>query len=299
MQHFIAILEILAWPLTILVIVWVARGPLRSLLRSIQRVKYRGAEVEFSESLQRIEHEISKDTDIKTKTGPSDDGLHSALTLSPDRTVLEAWDALELCAREKAKGLLPTDESFKDPLGRPLDYLEAKGALTPTTARAIRDLRTLRNQVVHIGADSVDRENATRYLGVVEGIMRAIDGISELPRVKLTAITLLILELNSLIDSKQLDDVTVDEAYMWIRNGTIIQSLAERAKGHAHFDHYNADGPYRDFPEFYHERMMQMYNAYSGDHGRKWGVENLGLCLLLAWTNELIQQGSGWYPNET
>jgi len=41
-----------------------------------------------------------------------------------------------------------------------------------------------------------------------------------------------------------------------------------------------------------------MYEGYAGNERRKWGIENLGLCLLLAWTNKIIQQGSGWYPNE-
>jgi hypothetical protein len=44
--------------------------------------------------------------------------------------------------------------------------------------------------------------------------------------------------------------------------------------------------------------MYQMYGGYAGNERRKWGIENLGLCLLLAWTNEIIQQGSGWYPSE-
>ena len=30
------------------------------------------------------------------------------------------------------------------------------------------------------------------------------------------------------------------------------------------------------------------------DAQRKWGVENRGLCLLIAMTNEIVQQGSGW-----
>jgi hypothetical protein len=44
--------------------------------------------------------------------------------------------------------------------------------------------------------------------------------------------------------------------------------------------------------------LQRMCNAYSGDERKKWGVENSGLCLLLAWTNEIIQQGSGWHPRE-
>ena len=299
MDNFIEIIDILAWPLTVLVILWTVRKPLTSLLRSIQKIKYRGAEIEFfSRSLQQTMNKVSQDADVEISRYPTDTRLCDALKLSPDHSVSEAWKALELSVREKVESLLPAEESFQNPLARPLDYLEFKGALTPTTAGAIRDLRSLRNQVVHFGEDLVVRDDAIRYISVAEGIMKAIDGITELPKVKLTAITLLILELNSLIDSRRFDDVTIDEVYEWIRNKNVIPCLAGRAKGHVDLSVYGVDGPYQNFAEFYHEQLHLIYVAYGGDHGRKWGVENLGLCLLLAWTNQLIQQGSGWHPDE-
>lgn len=298
MNNFIAILEIVAWPLTALALVWIARKPLTSLLPAIQKIKIRGLEVEFSRLLQQTVEDLSKDAEVSINADPADKRLSDAMKLSPDQAVLAAWIALERCAREKVENLLPTVESFKNPMGRPLDYLEFKGVLTPASASAIRDLRSLRIQVVHLGEDLVDRENANRYVSVAEGIMKAIDAVTELPRVKLTAVTLLILEINSLIDSKQFDDVTIDEVYEWINNKNVIPSLAERAKGHVDLSVYGADGPYQNFVGFYHEQMKRTYDAYGGDQSRKWGVENLGLCLLLAWTNELIQLGSGWHPAE-
>ena len=128
--------------------------------------------------------------------------------------------------------------------------------------------------------------------------MKAIDAVAELPKVKLTAVTLLILDLNRLIDSKQFDDVTINEVYEWIKNENVIPSLAERTEGHFSPRDYGVDGPYGNFSAFYHDQLKRIYHAYGGDHAKKWGVENLGLCLLLAWTNQLIQQGSGWHPDE-
>lgn len=46
------------------------------------------------------------------------------------------------------------------------------------------------------------------------------------------------------------------------------------------------------------KRLQDFRDCHSGNEMRKWGIENSGLCLLLAWTNEMIQQGSGWYPSE-
>ena len=300
MNNAIAILDILSWPLVTLVFAFMFRKPLTSLLSAVQKIKYRNLEFkfQFKRTLRQTLDDLSETADVRINGDPSNERLSDALKLPPGQTVLAAWDALENFAGEKVNDLLPAHESFKNPLGRPLDYLDFKGALTPATARAIRDLRSLRNQVVQFGEDLVGRENANRYVSIAEGLMQAIDSVKELPKVKLTAITVLILEINSLIDSKKFDDVTIKEVYEWIKKENIIGSLAKRAKGHVHLDEYGVDGPYRNFAGFYHEQMKRIYEAYGGDHEKRWGVEKLGLCLLLAWTNELIQQGSGWHPVE-
>ena len=81
------------------------------------------------------------------------------------------------------------------------------------------------------------------------------------------------------------------------RTDDIIPFLKETTQGDSDFSLYGDDGPYSAFVEYYHEQMYQIFGGYAGNERRKWGVENLGLCLLLAWTNEIIQQGAGWYPN--
>lgn len=297
MTNFIAILEILAWPLVTLSIVCILRKPLTSLIQSTQSIKFQGAEVEFSKSLQQTMDDAAEAIDVEISTNPSDSRLHDALMLSPGQSILETWNTLELSATEKVKNLLPINESYKNPLERPLEYLEFKGALTPSTASAIRDLRSMRNQVAHFGKNLVVEDLAIQYISIAEGIMKSIDGITEIPRAKLTAITFLILNINSLIDSKKFEDITIDEVHEWIENESVIPSLAKRVKEHTDLgDYYDAEGVYHNFVEFYHQQLKQIYYAHAGNEGRKWGVDNLGLCLLLAWTNELIQQGSGWHP---
>jgi hypothetical protein len=38
------------------------------------------------------------------------------------------------------------------------------------------------------------------------------------------------------------------------------------------------------------EGLQQLLGGYAGEERRKWGVEHNGLCLLVAWVTELIQQ---------
>ena len=37
--------------------------------------------------------------------------------------------------------------------------------------------------------------------------------------------------------------------------------------------------------------LQRLLEAYGGDERKKWGLQNNGICLLLGWVNELIQQG--------
>lgn len=105
-------------------------------------------------------------------------------------------------------------------------------------------------------------------------------------------VTQLILGLNSLLDSGKYDDITIDEIESRIDDGTVLEWLQERVGTDATIaSHFR--GPER---EWYLGGLQAIHDAYSGDEGRKWGVRRKGLALLLAWTNELLQLGSGWRP---
>lgn len=114
---------------------------------------------------------------------------------------------------------------------------------------------------------------------------------------KHTALTLLILQLNSLLDTGKYDDISIEEVHEQIDNGNILRFLQERAGDDIDLSiHLNTD-VYGDFERFYVEYLQSIYHAYAGNERRKWGVENKGVCLLIAWTNEIIQQGTGWRPD--
>jgi len=112
-----------------------------------------------------------------------------------------------------------------------------------------------------------------------------------------TALTLLILQLNKLIDMEKYDDITIEEVHQHIDDGTILQFLQKRGQGDIDLSIHLDTTVYGDFQSFYVKQLQSIYDAYAGNERRKWGVQNKGLCLLVAWTNEIIQLGSGWKPN--
>lgn len=115
---------------------------------------------------------------------------------------------------------------------------------------------------------------------------------------KHSALTLLILHLNSLVDSGKYDDISLGEVEDHIDDGSILRFIRDRAGNDIDLSVHLDSSTYGNFEQFYVAHLQSIFDAYAGNERRKWGVEHKGLCLLIAWTNEIIQQGTGWQPNE-
>lgn len=297
MDNLIKLLDVLAWPSVVLIVAFLLRKPIKALLPFVENIKYKDFEVKFRKELDQVKEEAKEaGIEIQTEIGDKTE-IYKLIEVSPTAAILESWKELEISARKKVEELAPRDAKFRNLLQRPIAYLEHTGALIPSTARTVRDLQSLRNQAAHSTELKLTKEDAIEYVSISKGILKQIEAIAELPRIKLTALTLLILELNHLIDSGKYNSITIENVNTAIEQKRIIPFLKEATQGDSDFSLYGSDGTYSGFVEYYHEQMYQIYAGYAGNERRKWGVENLGLCLLLAWTNEIIQQGAGWYPN--
>ena len=157
----------------------------------------------------------------------------------------------------------------------------------------------MRNQAVHSLKDWITREAAEAYVDAATSVCKQIEAMSSMPAVSLTYLTLLILQYNKLIDSGKYDDITIDEVQRHIEAGTVLEFIQERAGSNVDLSlHREARAGQQSFEEYYGRYLRATFYAYAGNERRKWGVQNRGLCLLVAWTNEIIQQGGGWYPTD-
>jgi len=115
---------------------------------------------------------------------------------------------------------------------------------------------------------------------------RTRDGLQTESYMKVTYLTMLILCLNALIDGGKHDDITLDDIKDHIDDGTVLDFINQRCAGDIDLTWAN-----EDFKKWYVPRLQDILGGYRGRERRKWGIENKGLCLLLAWTNEIVQQG--------
>lgn len=109
-------------------------------------------------------------------------------------------------------------------------------------------------------------------------------------------LTLVVLTLTHLLDTGRFDSVTLDEVKARIADGTILRWLQTRTGDDdlGLLDILLDGKTYGDFERRYVTSLQAIEGGYDGQERRKWGVENRGICLLLAWTNEILQQGHGW-----
>ncbi|WP_114192507.1 hypothetical protein [Edaphovirga cremea] len=104
---------------------------------------------------------------------------------------------------------------------------------------------------------------------------------------KASLVTLLILQVNSLIDTGKYNHITIDEVHDAIDKERLLRFLKERCGSDLDLSiHFHES---MKFEREYEKRINMIYGGYAGQERRKWGVSNSGLCLVLAWTNELIQ----------
>lgn len=102
---------------------------------------------------------------------------------------------------------------------------------------------------------------------------------------RLSSLTYLILELNAAIDTGLYQDISLEEVKDHIESRDLFPWLKKRLGKDIDLSLLD-DGRGQEIAE----HLEQIRGGYAGNERRKWGIEHSGLCLLLAWVNELVQQ---------
>jgi hypothetical protein len=105
----------------------------------------------------------------------------------------------------------------------------------------------------------------------------------------LSDLTAIILELNAALDTGKYDDIPMEEASQHIKAGDVVPWLKKTVERVGTWSLSNAETA-----NDYQSALSEIYGGYAGDEQRKWLVEKRALCLLIPWTNEIIQQQRHW-----
>ena len=283
----------LAWPATLIFIVLLFRKPLINLFRFAESLQWKDWKLNFQRQTKELE---ASNIDQMTAKGKVE--LEKYALLSPRQAVLKAWSDVEVAAESKLKTLLPAYNQIELGANGALGYLDFKGAFVPRTKKTLYDLGALRNQAVHLPETAISSEDASSYIRTTQVVIGQINSLTSIPAIKLNRLTYLIFEYNHLLDSGKFDHLTLEDIRREILSGTILRYLAKEAAGNIDLSLILDSNYEMEFEREYIRHLQSICGGYAGRERKKWGVESRGLCLLIAWTAEIIQTGSGWYPKE-
>lgn len=164
----VEIVKALAWPVTVLIILFVLRKPIEKLLTLVQRLRYGGIELDFGIQVQELAVRLTSEL-------PAEDGLtagqrerlkqlNQLADYSPRAAVLEGWLLLEEAAIEasKRRNLKVSSRELRSPilLGH---ALEQAGIFDEDKLEIFHRLRNLRNAAAHASEFSFSPESAREY----------------------------------------------------------------------------------------------------------------------------------------
>ena len=287
------ILKAICWPITTFTIVLILIHPKIGLIGLIRIIKYKDWEIILRDQLQDISNKIpSVELENAKDQLEVNDSINIDLAIShPSESILESWKSTQQLIYEKLIELYPTTSPDLNRITpeRASQELLITGALPPNAEDILNRLWIFQDGIRRHISQEVTSEIANQYHELNKYIQFKVSSLTELPKMRVGALTYMILIINEVIDSGKHQGITIKEIEDEIEKGTIIDFLSKLSS----FDVNIIHTTYPNFQEFYIKRLQDMP---IGDE-RKWGIENSGLCLLLAWTNEKIKQGSGWYPS--
>ncbi len=107
------------------------------------------------------------------------------------------------------------------------------------------------------------------------------------PPFPVSFLAMILFGLSSMLDSGEHDDITIKQVKDHARTGDLIDFLKSKNGGSFAMNVTDISPVFR---KWYTDQMADNCHAMSGRERRKYGVENRGLCLLISYTAEILQQ---------
>ena len=152
-DNLIKLLDILAWPATVLVILYFIKDKLPELFQRMSSLEVGSFKAEFNEGLKELE-EIAETPSTQTTSYLYDSKaiqLQKLAEISPNGAVVDAWREVELASLSAA---LHNGLNVRGPKGRvagnaAIKELSNAGVINDKMAAVYKQLKNLRNQAAH------------------------------------------------------------------------------------------------------------------------------------------------------
>jgi len=111
------------------------------------------------------------------------------------------------------------------------------------------------------------------------------------PPYPMSGIAMILFALSNLLDEGTADDISIEEVKSHARDGDLVEFLTEKSGGTFAMGILEM-ADYRNFRAWYVDQIVANCISMDGRERRKYGIENRGICLLISYTAELLQQAT-------
>lgn len=103
----------------------------------------------------------------------------------------------------------------------------------------------------------------------------------------ISSLAMIVFSLSAMLDTGEYRDITIDDVKRHAAAGDLLMFLRERNGG----EFAMGIGDDNDFGRWWVKEIADNCRSMDGRERRKYGIKNNGLCLLISYTAEIIQQG--------
>lgn len=180
MTFFTNIIDSIAWPFAIILIVWWLKSHIGQLIPFTKKFKYGELEIEFEQQLKALKKE-AEESKIEHATPETDNSemqeyINATADVSPRAAIVDAWVGLELTALSSA-GLLGFNKNKRPiPFSNLIDTLQSENILKPKDAQILRKLQKLRNEALHSPDFKITKVEAQEFSELARDMSDLIAG---------------------------------------------------------------------------------------------------------------------------
>ena len=174
----------LAWPLVLIVFLFVFRIELVKVVQRLAHLKYKDFELDFEKVKQQAEALQIKFSG-KPTPGESpvftslEDQILDAVERAPSAAILLSWSALEtsIASAVSRLAISPNSPSYRSPVHN-IEMLSKNGRLSSSHESLLHDMRSLRNKVAHESNSmlSISQDQALNYASTALELIKHFDG---------------------------------------------------------------------------------------------------------------------------
>ncbi|MFC6333151.1 hypothetical protein ACFP56_11000 [Paenibacillus septentrionalis] len=169
-----SIVKTLAWPIIVLVIVFLLKKPITQLLLSISKFKYNNLEMDFGKELNKIEETLEKQSieqttlnnTISTINKEKENEVLSLAEIHPSAAISVVWTMIEkeIANTIKRLAISPDYPPYNSTL-KNINLLKDNKYIDTITYELLNEFRHLRNKVTHAHSEGeqITYKEAVKY----------------------------------------------------------------------------------------------------------------------------------------